>query len=95
MEDFLAVAGPQIKFFYAWQRGTQQDAFGLGQLPGFGPADFTPWLQALADANYAHSLSIFLHGHAPADEMEANVAKSREYLLACHRKVIQGKKADA
>ena len=81
MTDFIKVAGSQMKFFYAWQRGTQKDSFGLGQLPGFGPADFTPWLRALADTNYSQYLSIFLHGHGPADEMEANVLKSRAYLL--------------
>ena len=89
MEDFLKVAGPQIKFFYAWQRGTQKDAFGVTQLPGFGPVDFTPWLQALADVKYSHYLSIFLHGLGSADEMEANVSKSRNYLLDCYGKVIQ------
>jgi sugar phosphate isomerase/epimerase len=76
IEDVIKIAGPQIRFFYAWQR-----ADGSGQLPGFGPADFTPWLQALADARYSHYVSIFLHGHGPADEMESNVCKSRNYLL--------------
>ncbi len=89
MEDFIKVAGPQMKFFYAWQRGTQKDSFGVGQLPGFGPVDFTPWLQALADAKYARYLSIFLHGHGPADETEANVLKSREYLLDCYSKTVK------
>ena len=84
MEEFLKVAGPQMKFFYAWQRGTQKDRFGTGQLPGFGPVDFTPWLKAMAEANYSQYLSIFLHGHGPTDETQANVAKSRSYLLDCY-----------
>lgn len=87
MEDFIKVAGPQLKFFYAWQRGTQPDQFGVGQLPGFGPVDFTPWLQALADAQYAQYISLFLHGHGPADETQANIAKSRDYMLKCHKKL--------
>jgi sugar phosphate isomerase/epimerase len=66
IEDFIKIAGPQIKFFYAWQKVTNGDGTGLTQLPGFGSADFTPWLQALADAKYSQYLSIFLHGHGPA-----------------------------
>jgi len=90
MVDFLKVAGPQIRFFYGWQRGTQKDRFGVEQLPGFGPVDFTPWLQALADAKYSQYLSIFEHGHGPADQVQANVSKSRDYLLKCRKKVIPG-----
>ncbi|MCF7954193.1 MAG: sugar phosphate isomerase/epimerase [Phycisphaerae bacterium] len=90
MTDFIKVAGPQIKFFYGWQRGTQKDSFGVNQLPGFGPVDFTPWLQSLADAKYSQYLSIFLHGHGPTDETQANVSKSRDYLLNCRKKVTPG-----
>ncbi len=86
MKDFIKVAGPQIQFFYAWQRqGPKNPA--THQLPGFGAVDFTPWIQALADAKYSQYLSIFLHGHAPADEMEAHISKSRNYLLKCRKKV--------
>ena len=95
MTEFIKVAGPQMKFFYAWQRGTQKNSFGAGQLPGFGPADFTPWLQAMADVNYSQYLSIFLHGHGPADEMEANVSKSRAYLLERRKKLSNAWTGDA
>lgn len=90
MVDFLKVAGPQIRFFYGWQRGTQKDCFGVEQLPGFGSVDFTPWLQALADAKYPQYLSIFEHGHGPTDQVQANVSKSRDYLLKCRKKVTPG-----
>lgn len=87
MTEFIEVAGPQIQFFYGWQRGTQKDRFGIGQLPGFGPADFTPWLQKLADTGYSKYIAVFLHGHTVADEIEPKIAKSREYLLKCRKKV--------
>lgn len=87
MTEFVKVAGPQMKFFYAWQRQGKKNPTSH-QLPGFGAVDFTPWLQALADVKYAQYLSIFLHGHGPADEMEVNVSKSRDYLLDCYGKTV-------
>ena len=82
IEDVIKTAGAQCLFLYAWQKGK-----GTAQMPGVGPADFTPWLRALAELDYPHYSSIFMHGHPPADEMEAAVAKSREYMLKCRRKV--------
>jgi sugar phosphate isomerase/epimerase len=87
MTEFIKVAGPQMKFFYAWQRQGKKNP-NSHQMPGIGAVDFTPWLQALADAKYSQYLSIFLHGHPAADEMEAKVSKSRDYLLKCRRKVL-------
>ena len=75
MEDIIKIAGSQCLFFYAWQKGK-----GYAQMPGVGPVDFTPWMRALGEINYSHYSSIFMHGHTPADEMEAAVSKSREYL---------------
>jgi sugar phosphate isomerase/epimerase len=88
MEEVIKIAGPQCLFFYAWQRAGDR-AEGTAQLPGFGPADFTPWLQALAEVNYSQYLSIFMHGHQPEDQMESNISKSKDYLLSCRRKVSQ------
>jgi len=82
MEEIIKIAAPQCLFFYAWQHG-----HGTVQMPGVGPMDFTPWMRALAEANYTHYSSIFMHGHSVADEMEAAVPKSREYLLKCCEKV--------
>jgi hypothetical protein len=56
-------------------------------MPGVGPADFTPWVRALAALKYPHYSSIFMHGHPPADKMEAAVSKSRDYMLKCRGKV--------
>jgi len=76
MADFIKIAGSQCLFFYAWQHGHDTT-----QMPGVGPVDFTPWVQALAEIDYPHYSSVFMHGHPAADDMEALVAKSREYLL--------------
>ena len=89
VEDVIKIAAPQCLFFYAWQRSP-----GLAQLPGVGPADFTPWIRALARANYPHYLSLFMHGHPPADKMATAVAKSRQYMLKCLAKVRQRAHAD-
>jgi len=82
IEDVIKIAGAQCLFLYAWQKGK-----GVAQMPGVGPADFTPWVRALAKLKYPHYSSIFMHGHPPADKMEASVSKSRKYLLKCRAKV--------
>jgi sugar phosphate isomerase/epimerase len=75
VEEAIRLSGPQLFFFYAWQK---QD--GLGQLPGHGPTDFRPWLQALARINYRWPVNPFMHGHVEPDIMAAALAKSRDYL---------------
>ena len=82
IEDVIRTAGSQCLFFYAWQHG-----HGMKQMPGVGPVDFTPWVRALAEIGYPHYSSIFMHGHPAADEMEAAVSKSREYLADCRKKL--------
>lgn len=67
--------GRQLLFFYAWQL-----ARGKGQLPGHGPADFTPWLQALAEVGYTQWMVPFMHGELPVDEMTPAIAKAKSYL---------------
>ncbi len=71
----IRIASDQLLFFYAWQL-----AGGHGQLPGLGPADFAPWLQALTDVRYTHWITPFMHGELPADQMAAAVAKAKQYL---------------
>ncbi|MBI3851074.1 MAG: sugar phosphate isomerase/epimerase [Verrucomicrobia bacterium] len=75
VEETIAVCGPQLFFFYAWQN--QPD---VGQLPGHGPTDFKPWLRALAKVNYQWFVNPFMHGHVEPDAMTAALAKSRDYL---------------
>jgi sugar phosphate isomerase/epimerase len=75
VEDAIRVCGKQLMFFYAWQHGKDTD-----QLPGHGPTDFAPWLQALAEINYEGYVNPFMHGDLAADDMSAALAKSRDYL---------------
>jgi sugar phosphate isomerase/epimerase len=79
VEEAIQISGRQLLFFYAWQNQP-----GLGQLPGHGPADFAPWLHALAKINYPGYVNAFMHGHVEADAMSAALARSRDYLKANH-----------
>jgi len=73
--DMIRICGRQLFFFYAWQ-----NAKSLDQLPGHGPTDFKPWLQALAEIKYAGCVNPFMHGELPADKMAAALGESRDYL---------------
>ena len=75
VEETIRVAGRQLLFFYAWQK---QD--GLQQLPGHGPTDFKPWLNALAEADYRGYVNPFMHGHVEPEAMAAALSQSRNYL---------------
>ena len=57
IEEAIRACGKQLMFVYAWQQGR-----GLAQLPGHGPADFTPWLKTLARQGYAGWMTPFMHG---------------------------------
>jgi len=73
--EAIRICGQQLFFFYAWQHHP-----GPEQLPGIGPTDMTPWVQALADIRYRGYVNPFMHGHSQVDVMAANLAKSRDYL---------------
>jgi sugar phosphate isomerase/epimerase len=75
VEEAVRVCGDQLLFFYAWQKGN-----GFDQLPGHGPTDLTPWLQALAAIGYHGWMTPFMHGEEPAEKMAQAVAKARAYL---------------
>lgn len=78
VETAIRICGHQLFYFYAWQPG-----HGLEQLPGFGKADMTPWLKALAEVAYRWYVNPFMHHEPPPDEMAKALAKSREYLIRC------------
>jgi sugar phosphate isomerase/epimerase len=80
--EAIGICGKQLLFFYAWQHYP-----GPEQLPGVGPTDMTPWIQALADIRYRGYVNPFMHGHPEADVMADNLAKSRDYLKDCFKKV--------
>lgn len=75
IEEAINIAGKQLLFFYAWQ-----NARGVEQLPGHGPADMKPWLAALAKINYPHHITPFLHHEPDPDTTEKALAKAKEYL---------------
>lgn len=83
VDEAIAIAGKQLFYFYAWQR-----ASGLGQLPGHGPADFTPWIAALAKIGYAWYVNPFMHGEPEPDVMDSALARARDYLGACWQKAV-------
>lgn len=83
VEDAIRTAGSQLLFFYAWQ-----SAEGMKQLPGHGPADFVPWLQALADIRYQGYLNPFMHGQPAPDALSEGISKACAYLKDCHKKLV-------
>ena len=80
--DAIRVCGKQLFFFYAWQHYPDSK-----QLPGIGPTDMTPWIQALADIRYSRYVNPFMHGRVDPDVMAANLGQSRDYLKVCYGKV--------
>jgi len=83
VEEVIGIVGKQLLFFYAWQFGE-----GLNQLPGIGPTDCTPWLAALAKADYREYVNPFMHGHPGPEEMAKALAVSRDYLKKCYEKAV-------
>ncbi len=82
--EAIRICGKQLLFFYAWQH------YGdLKQLPGIGPTDMIPWIEALAKIRYRGYVNPFMHGHPVVEVMAANLAKSRDYLNTCYDKIIR------
>ena len=80
--EAIKICGKQLFFFYAWQKQA-----GLKQLPGVGTTDFVPWIEALAEIKYKGFVNPFAHMHPGTDIMTANLAKSKDYLLQCYKKI--------
>lgn len=83
VDEVIEIAGNQLLFFYAWQHGK-----GMKQLPGSGPADFTPWIAALAKIGYAGYVNPFMHGHPDPDKVAKELASARNYLIRCQGKAL-------
>lgn len=79
--EAIRTVGKQLLFFYAWQ-----NAPGVGQLPGHGPADCVPWIAALAQTDYKYYVTPFLHHEPSPDQTSAALAKSIRYLQECYAK---------
>jgi len=82
VEEVISIVGKQLLFFYAWQK-----ADGLEQLPGVGPADFSPWLASLAKVQYSWYVNPFMHGPVPVEVISRSLAGSRRYLMDCRAKL--------
>jgi sugar phosphate isomerase/epimerase len=78
VSDAIRICGNQLFFFYAWQHAPETK-----QLPGIGPTDFKPWLQALADVGYRGFVNPFMHGEPVPDQMDIALRQSRDYLRQC------------
>jgi sugar phosphate isomerase/epimerase len=81
IEEAIEVAGDQLLYFYAWQRGP-----GEKQLPGEGPTDCTPWIAALAKIKYRWYVNPFMHHEPEPETMAKLLAKSVAYLKECYAK---------
>ena len=84
MAGAIRICGKHLMFFYAWQH-----APGNKQLPGVGPVEMTPWVQALADIRYRWYVNPFMHGHPEPPEMSVNLAVARDYLENCYKEVAR------
>jgi sugar phosphate isomerase/epimerase len=84
VEEVIRTSGKQLWFFYAWQSGT-----GLEQLPGYGPTDFTPWLETLRAIDYRGYLTVFMHGEIESAQMELALSKSVAYLKNCYARMAR------
>jgi sugar phosphate isomerase/epimerase len=82
--EAIRICGKQLLFFYAWQHYSNSK-----QLPGIGPTDMIPWIEALAKIRYRGYVNPFMHGHPEVEVMAANLAKSHDYLKTCYEKVIR------
>ena len=82
--EAIRICGKQLFFFYAWQHHP-----GAKQLPGIGPTDMKPWLEALADIKYRGYVNPFMHGHPEPDVMESKLAEARDYLKDCYAEISE------
>jgi sugar phosphate isomerase/epimerase len=78
----IRICEKQLFYFYAWQNYKDNR-----QLPGIGPTYMVPWIQALAEIKYQGYVNPFMHGLPNADVMSENLAKSRDYLKECYKKI--------
>jgi len=87
--------GNRTRMFYAWQHGEgshkkmpKEDE--LKQMPGRGPLDFCPLIEALAEIRYDGWTEIFMHPFPrgipildTAEEVTAEINRARQYLSEC------------
>lgn len=81
--DAIRACGEHLLFIYMWQHEQ-----GTAQLPGIGPADMKPWLEALAEIEYDHPVTPFMHGEPEPEAMEHAIAQSQTYLGDCYESLF-------
>ncbi len=82
--EAIRICGKHLFFFYAWQNQSESK-----QLPGVGPTDMKPWVQALAEVRYRGYVNPFMHGHPGTEVMAGNLATARDYLKDCYTHVCE------
>ncbi len=95
LSDLIRTVGSRIAMFYAWQHGhgcmeKLPKEEELLQLPGRGPLDFRPLLQALKDIDYQGWTEIFMHPvprgvpiRETTSQVTEEINRSRRYLSTC------------
>ena len=76
--EAIAICGDQLRFFYAWQHGP-----GIRQLPGIGPVDCKPWIDALGKVDFPWPVNPFMHHEPRPQAMSDALARSCKYLKSC------------
>lgn len=95
LAQLIRELGPKLAFFYAWQHGLgaskkMPKEEEMRQMPGWGPLDFKPMLDALRQIRFAGLTSIFMHPVPrgipilpTAAEVTAAINQSRQHLEQC------------
>ena len=80
--EAIRICGKRLFFFYAWQHES-----GPEQLPGIGPTDMRPWLEALAEVGYDGYVNPFMHGEVEPEQMMDHLAAAQDYLVSCREQM--------
>ena len=95
LSQLIRDVGDAIAMFYMWQHGDGcmkklPKERELLQMPGRGPLDFTPLVEALAEIEYSGWTEIFMHPVPrgvpileTAAEVTAEINRARTYLETC------------
>ncbi|MBM3883639.1 MAG: sugar phosphate isomerase/epimerase [Verrucomicrobia bacterium] len=95
LAQLIGTLGSKLALFYAWQHGAGASKKlpkeeEMSQMPGYGPLDFKPLLEALRQIQYAGPTSIFMHPVPrgipilpTATEVTGAINTSRRYLEQC------------
>ena len=97
LAELIRALGNCVAMFYAWQHGKGSKEKlpkdqELLQMPGRGPLDFAPLLDALRTIRYTGRTAIFMHPFprgvpilATTAEVTEEVNRARRYLEQCLR----------